>query len=74
MLQTCHKFKSQEFHNRFVFLISALNASLYIAHDKVPGEIPVREHQESTSKPQLQVKKQRTSGEEKLTGKYNNYR
>lgn len=50
------------------------NVSLCVAQDKVPDENPVLEHQGSMSKMQGQEKKLRTAKEERLTGKYNNYR
>lgn len=58
----------------FVFSLIELNASLYVAHVKVLDENPMLEHQDSMSKTQLQVKKQRISKGEILSSKYNYYR
>lgn len=46
---------------------------LYVAHNEVPNERLIVEHQESMSKTKLQVKKQETSTEQPLTSKYKNY-
>ena len=65
--------KLKNFHNRSVFLFSALNASLYVAQDNMTDDNPVLEHQESMSKTQLQVEEQKTAKGERLTSKYSNY-
>lgn len=59
-----------EIHN-ICFLFIELNASLYIAHGKLPDENSVLGHQGAVSKTQLQVKKHRTSKGEKFKSKYN---
>lgn len=71
MLCICQYFESLESHNIFVFPFTGLNASLYVAHDKVPGN---HDPKDSMSKTQLQVKKQRASKGERFYGKYGNYR
>lgn len=62
-----------ESHNVFVFPFIGLNASFYVAHNKVPENV-VTEPQDSISNTQLQVKKQGASKGERVSSKYSNYR
>lgn len=61
------------FHNLF-FQFIWLNDSFYVDQDDVTDEKLMLEVQDSVSKTQMQVKKQKMSKEEEHTSKYNNYR
>lgn len=64
--------KWNNFHNLF-FQFIWLNDSFYVAQDDVTDEKLMLEVQDSISKTQMQVKKQKTPKEEH-NSKYNNYR
>lgn len=61
------------FHSRSVFLLSELNASLYLAHFGIPDENLMLVNQDSVSRPQEQVEKQTTFRKERRHCKYNTY-
>lgn len=69
-----YKFDIQGFHNRPVFQFNALNVSLFVAHDHVSDENLMFKHQDSKSETEMHAEKQKSSRDESLISKFNNYR
>lgn len=72
LLYTCYKILIYSLIHLFFYLVTKYIS--YIVYDTVPDNNLILENQESTSKTQVKVKKQRTSTEKRLTSKYNHYR
>lgn len=54
------------------FLLSGINAFLYVAHHEVPAKKLMFENQDSRSKIDMEEENRRASIREGLTSKYNN--